>query len=308
MRKTFAATLMELAARDPRVMLLTGDLGFMVLEPFMEQFPDRFINAGVAEQNMIGMATGLAQAGFLPFCYSIVTFAALRPYEFIRNGPVLQKLPVRIVSVGGGFEYGDAGPTHHGVEDVAIMRAQPGLTVIAPADAAQARAALLATWDAPTPIYYRLGKDDRYALAGLDGAFALGKANRVREGRDVLLVTMGAIAREVMDAAETLAGHGIDAGVMIVPSFNPDPTDDLAAALAEVPLAMTVEAHYVSGGIGSLVAEIVAERGIGARVVRCGARETHDGTSGSQAYYEGRHGISSSALVQTAVNALQGAR
>src|SRR4051812_22287055 len=118
MRAAFLRTLTELAARDERIVLLTGDLGFAAIEPFKDTFPERFFNVGVAEQNMIGIATGLAEAGFLPFAYSIATFAVLRPFEFIRNGPIMHDLPVRIVGVGGGFEYGHAGPTHHALEDV----------------------------------------------------------------------------------------------------------------------------------------------------------------------------------------------
>src|SRR5437588_2280331 len=129
MRDAFVGTLAELAERDHRVVLLTGDLGFGVLESFSERFPDRFFNVGVAEQNMVGLATGLAEAGFIPFVYSIVTFASLRPYEFIRNGPILHRLPVRIVGVGGGFEYGPQGASHHGLEDVGVMRVQPGIAV-----------------------------------------------------------------------------------------------------------------------------------------------------------------------------------
>lgn len=192
MRGAFAKTLSELADRDRRVMLLTGDLGYMALEPFAEWHPDRFINVGVAEQNMVGIATGLAEAGFVPFVYSIVTFATLRPYEFIRNGPVLHRLPVRIVGIGGGFEYGHAGPTHHGTEDVGVMRTLPGITVLAPADHRQTRTAIEATWDIPGPIYYRLGKDDKTVVPGLNGRFELGRAEMIRTGRDVLLVTMGA--------------------------------------------------------------------------------------------------------------------
>src|SRR6267378_8244792 len=142
MRAAFANTLAELAARDPRILLLTADLGYKALEPFADKFPDRFINVGVAEQNMVGLATGLAEAGFIPFVYSIVTFAVLRPYEFIRNGPVLHRLPVRIVGVGGGVEYGLNGLSHYGLEDIAVMRAQPGVTVIAPSDHQQARTAM----------------------------------------------------------------------------------------------------------------------------------------------------------------------
>src|SRR5438093_2400618 len=137
MRRAFVNTLVELAERDPRILLLTGDLGYLALEPFSERFPDRFFNVGVAEQNMVGLATGLAEAGYIPFCYSIVTFASLRPYEFIRNGPILHQLPVRVVGVGGGVEYGHNGATHYGLEDVGVMRVQPGISVIAPADAQQ---------------------------------------------------------------------------------------------------------------------------------------------------------------------------
>src|SRR5438067_3211269 len=159
MRRAFTNTLVELAEHDPRIMLLTGDLGYLALEPFSERFPDRFFNVGVAEQNMVGLATGLAEAGYVPFVYSITPFATLRPYEFIRNGPILHHLPVRIVGVGGGFEYSHAGLTHHGLEDVGVMRVQPGMGVIAPADHEQTVTAMEATWDLPGPVYYRLGKD-----------------------------------------------------------------------------------------------------------------------------------------------------
>ena len=147
MRATFIRTLVELAEEDKRIVLLTGDLGFTVVEPFAERFPDRFFNVGVAEQNMIGVATGLAEAGFVPFAYSIATFATLRSYEFVRNGPVLHRLPVRIVGVGGGLEYGMNGLTHYALEDIAVMRTQPGMTVLAPADFQQARTALCASQD-----------------------------------------------------------------------------------------------------------------------------------------------------------------
>src|SRR5215210_8318805 len=175
MRAAFAQTLTELAGQDPRVLLLTGDLGYMALEPFAEAHPERFFNAGVAEQNMVGVATGLAEAGFVPFCYSIATFATLRPYEFIRNGPLLHDLPVRIVGVGGGFDYGPNGVTHYALEDVAVMRVQPDLTVMCPADAEQARAAVLATAELRGPVYLRLGKGGDL-VPGLDGRFRLGRA------------------------------------------------------------------------------------------------------------------------------------
>jgi transketolase len=304
MRKAFTRTLVELAEADPRIMLLTGDLGYMALEPFSDRFPDRFVNAGVAEQNMVGVATGLAEAGFIPFVYSIVTFASLRPYEFIRNGPVLHQLPVRVVGVGGGFEYGPQGTTHHGLEDLAVMRVQPGMTVIATADHRQHATALRATWDLPGPVYYRIGKDDTTEVPGLDGRFRLGRAELVRPGRDVCLVTTGSVAAEAAAAAELLGARGVDAGCLIVACLQPAPADDIAAALGSVPAALTVEAHYANGGLGSLVSEVVAERGIRCRVRRCAVRTTPDGVSGSQRFMHQVHGLSREALVETALEAL----
>lgn len=296
MRGAFLRTLVELAGTDPRIVLLTGDLGYMALEPFMERYPDRFVNVGVAEQNMVGIATGMAEAGYVPFVYSIVTFATLRPYEFIRNGPVWHRLPVRIVGVGGGFEYGPQGLSHHGLEDVGVMRVQPGMTVVAPGDHQQMATAVRATWDRPGPVYYRSGKDDKTTVPGLDGRFRLGRAETVHEGRDVVLVAMGSVAAEAAAAARRLGERGVGAHVLVVASVQPPPTDDLAAAFGAVPLALTMEAHYANGGLGSLAAEVIAERRLGCRLVRCAVGEQPDARVGSQAYLHRRYGLSADAI------------
>lgn len=311
MRHAFVETLLKLAGQDERVLLLTGDLGYTVLEPFAEKFPyrsdlrrNRFFNVGVAEQNMVGVGTGLAEAGYIPFLYSIATFAAIRPYEFIRNGPALHRLPVRIVGVGGGFEYGSAGPTHWALEDIALMRAQPGMTVIAPADHLQTRAALLETWDMPGPIYYRLGKDDKTTIPGLEGRFALGRCEFIREGSDLLIIVTGSIASEVTTAVEALSAKGIECTVMVVASLNPAPIDDMVDALSRFSVALTVENHYLAGGLGSVVSEVVAEHGIGCRVVRCGVKEMPNGVSGGTDYLRHAFGLSSDALVKKAVESM----
>lgn len=303
MRGTFIRTLTELADRDPRILLLTGDLGYNVIEPFVERFPDRFFNAGVAEQNMIGLATGLSEAGYIPFVYSIATFATLRAYEFVRNGPVLHGLPVRIVGVGGGFEYGSLGPTHHALEDLGLMRMQPGLTVVAPADHQQARTALEATWALPGPVYYRIGKDDRTTIPGLDGRFELGRSQLVRDGGALVIVVVGAVAIEATAAADILADRGIAAAVLVVASMNPPPSD-LAAYFAKHRVIMTVEDHYASGGLGSLAAEVISDHGLGCRLVRCGVRTGSDGHAGSEAYMRWTHGLSRAQLAERALDAL----
>lgn len=308
MRGAFAKTLTELARSDERIVLLTGDLGYMALEPFKEQFPDRFFNVGVAEQNMVGMATGLAEAGLLPFVYSIVTFATLRPYEFIRNGPVLHKLPVRVVGVGGGMEYGHNGASHYGLEDIAVMRAQPGLTVVAPADSAQTTTALKKTFDPPGPIYYRLGKDDRQIVPGLDGAFELAKIERLRDGADVAIVTTGAISVEAIKAAEMLERDGISSSVFVVSSFNPAPVEDLQTMLKPFSHVISLEAHYINGGLSSCVAEVIATAGLRCRLVPCAVKEQPEGVTGSQSFMYEKYGISANAVWNAGKLLLSGAR
>ena len=173
MRKAFVEAMLELAHRDERVIVLTADLGYMAFESFAQAFPNRFFNVGVAEQNMIALATGLAEAGFIPYCYSIANFAALRPYEFIRNGPVLHRLPVRIVGMGGGIEYPTNGATHYALDDVGALRVQPDLAIYTPADSAQTRRIIFDTAGVPGPIYFRLSKADSI-VPGLEGRFTPG--------------------------------------------------------------------------------------------------------------------------------------
>jgi transketolase len=303
LRAAFAETLIELADRDERVILLTGDLGFTVWEPFARRFPDRFYNVGVAEQNMVGIATGLADSGLIPFVYSIATFATMRPYEFIRNGPIQHGLPVRIVGVGGGFDYGHNGLSHYALEDVGLMRLQPDIAVVAPADPAQTRTAVEATWDSASPVYYRLGKQSA-TIPELEGRFALGRAQVIGEGTDVALFTLGPVATEALDARRLLAERGVSATVVIISSVAPAPTEDLLEVLPKVQLAVTVEAHYVTGGVGSLVAEVIAEHGMGCRLVRAAVRSTPRGDTGSADYLHARHGLSAVALADVAVKAL----
>jgi transketolase len=306
MRGAFVRTLTELAKVDPRIFLLTGDLGYLALEPFVEQFPDRFINVGVAEQNMVGIATGLAESGYIPFAYSIVTFACLRSYEFIRNGPLLHKLPVRIVGVGGGMEYGHNGLTHYGLEDIAVMRTQPDMTVIAPADAPQTINAVKQTYKLPGPIYYRLGKDDRITVAGLDGRFTFSQSEMLRDGNHMLIVSSGAITSEACAMADLLASDGMQARHIVVSTLNPAPVADLVAHLKQFRSVMTVESHYQNGGLGSLVAEVIAEYGLDCTLVRNAVKQMPDGVTGSQSFMQQRHRLDKQSLVQTAKSMLSG--
>jgi transketolase len=304
MRREFVESLVSIAERDKRVVLLTGDLGFAALEPFSERFPDRFFNAGVAEQNMVGMATGMAEAGLTPFVYSISTFASMRGYEFIRNGPILHDLPVRVVGIGEGPDYSHNGITHYALEDVALMRAQPGLTLVTPASSGQVAPLMRAVHDVDGPAYIRLSKLST-SVCGLPDEFELGRAHRIGTGEDVVIVALGAIASNAVACADLLAERGVRASVIVVTSVMPPPTEDLIAGLSRTSLAISVEAHYVNGGVGSLVAEVIAEAGLRCRLVRAGARTAPVGMSGSLGYMHEQLGVSPERLATRVMDALE---
>lgn len=307
MRVEFFSRLAEIAGRDDRVVLLTGDLGFAVLEPFRERHPYRFVNVGVAEQNMIGMATGLAEAGFVPYCYSIATFALLRSYEFMRNGPVAHGFPVRVVGAGGGFDYGHNGLTHFALEDIAVACAQPSLTVVAPADGVQAAAALEAVHPLPGPAYVRLGRDSS-PVPGLDGRFRLGHVERLSEGDDVAILALGPAAKIAVEARQTLADQGIDACVAVASSINPSPRHDLKRLAERFPAVVTVEAHYRHGGLGSMMANVIAENGLPCRLVQRCVETTPTGLTGSPSFLLEHVGLTSRAVAASAIEALSVAR
>ena len=261
------------------------------------------INVGVAEQNMAGVAAGLAHSGRIPFIYSIATFASLRGYEFIRNGAIVHGLPVRVVGIGGGFEYGAAGISHYALEDLGVMRMQPGITVVAPADGAQAAAALRATRDVPGPVYFRIGKNDGSSLPDLGGRFRIGHVEVLRRGGDAALLATGAIATEAADACFQLEALGVSCGLAMVACLAPAPRDDIASFLGSAPVAMTVETHYVDGGLGSLTAEVIAEEGLRCRLIRAGVDSVPDRYSGSQQYMEHRFRVDAASLVKRILDA-----
>jgi transketolase len=300
MRTAFVRTLCELAAADERIMLLTADLGWSVVEPFAVAFPNRFLNVGVAEQNMLGIAAGLALEGKVPFVYSIATFASMRGYEQFRNGAVLHRLPVRVVGIGGGFAYGHAGPTHHALEDLSIARTQPGVSVLAPADRAQARQVLRATAHLPGPAYLRIDKNDAPDLPGLDGRFELDTPELLRLGRDLLFLATGSITREALRAAAALESNGVSAAVAVLAHLSYQPGAALAQLLGHYPVVMTVEEGSTAGGLGSLTAEAIAENGLRCRLSIQGARELHIGATGGVEFMRRQHGLDAASLAERA--------
>jgi transketolase len=207
--------------------------------------------------------------------------------------------------MGMGFEYGSSGATHYALEDVGALRLLPGLTIVIPASSPQAAAAVRATRDLRGPVYYSLGKDDSTSMPGLDGRFELGKVQMTRHGGDVALVTMGSVGQEVAAAAEKLAGEGVEATVIVVSNFHPDPADHLAETLSRFRLAVSVEAQSVSGGLGSFVATVIASRGLSCRLRILAVGSPPDGTSGSQRDRWHKYGLDCESIVKQALEAIR---
>ena len=281
MRTAFIETLLELAEQDDRIWLLTGDLGFSVLEPFVKLFPDRFVNMGVAEQNMTGVAAGLALEGKIVFTYSIANFPVMRCLEQIRNDVCYHNLNVKIVAVGGGVAYGAAGYTHFAVEDLAVMRAMPNMTVIAPGDPTEAGLATRAIKELDGPGYLRLGKARETCVYQTQPLFKIGKAITVREGNDITLISTGGILGEVLSAAEQLALQ-FQTRVLSMPTVKPLDQDAVRKAADETKLIVTVEEHSKIGGLGDAVAEILIMERFNCKVLKLALDNTLHSNVGSQ--------------------------
>ncbi|HZL41948.1 MAG TPA: transketolase C-terminal domain-containing protein [Verrucomicrobiae bacterium] len=292
MRNAFLDTLFELAQQDSRIVFITGDLGYRVVEKFMEQRPLQFLNAGVAEQNMTSLAAGMALSGKIVFTYSIGNFPTMRCLEQIRNDVCYHEANVKIVTVGGGFAYGPMGVTHHAIEDLAVMRAIPGLTIVAPGDPVEARAATRAITALAGPCYLRLGKAGEPTVHTNPIDFQLGKAIRFREGKDLTLICTGGMLQTAAKAAERLAGQGLQTRVLSMHTLKPLDEAAVLAAARETACIATLEEHSINGGLGSAVAEVLAEAaGIKVPFKRLGMPPIFSPHIGSQEYMLQQHGL-----------------
>lgn len=256
MRTAFVATLTEMAARDARIFLVTGDIGFNLFEDFAARYPDQFLNAGVAEQNMTGVAAGLALCGRTVFTYSIANFPTLRCLEQIRNDVCIHGANVKVVAVGGGMAYGNLGPTHHGLEDLAILRTMPNMTVLAPGDPIETVLATRAIAQLDGPCYLRLGKAGEPIVHDGQPEFRIGRALRLRDGGDIVLVSTGGTLAMTVAAAELLAERGVESRVLSMATLHPFDAEALLQAAAEVGRIVTVEEHGL-GGLASAAAEVL---------------------------------------------------
>jgi transketolase len=297
MRTSFIETLSHVAEHDARVWLVTGDLGYSVLERFSSKFPERYLNAGVAEQNMVGVAAGLAMAGKIVFVYSIANFPTLRCLEQVRNDVCYHQLSVKIVAVGCGLAYGGHGYTHHGVEDIGVMSLLPHMTVIAPGDPVETRWATRTLVEQPGPAYLRLGKAGEPLVHKNEPAFQLGKAVQLVDGTQATLISTGGMLDTAMRVAKILSARGVSIRVLSMPTLKPLDEERIAAEAKRTGRIITLEEHG-SGGLGSMTSDCLAQAGLGIRFVplRLSAEPTL--CAGSQAYLCGLHGLSLERIVE----------
>lgn len=270
MRQTFAETILQLTEKDDRIFLLTADMGFSVLEKFIKKFPDRYLNVGVAEADMIGIAAGLAMSGKIVYAYTMSHFLTARCYEQIKIDLCYQNTNVKLVGSGGGLTYGSAGATHHSLEDISIMRSLPNMCVVCPGDPLETRYAIKASLKHEGPVYVRLGKTDPNVYESDKIDFKIGKGILLRKGGDVNILATGNMLWNAKAAADRLEADGLKPTVVSMHTIKPLDVD-LVEDLARTGNPMfTVEEHSIIGGLGSAVSEVLAELGCSAHFRRIG--------------------------------------
>ncbi len=299
MRTTFAQTLLHLAHKDPRIMLLTGDLGYAVFESWQREIPKQLLNMGVAEQNMTGVAAGLAMEGLRPVIYSIVPFATMRNFEQIRNDICYQNLNVKIVGVGAGFSYGPYGHTHHGLEDIGILRTLPNIVILAPGDPVEAELATKAMMAHRGPVYLRLGKASEPVLYEKNPDFRIGKGILMKEGHDVTLIAASTMLEHAVAAADFLRTNNVSVRLVSMPSIKPLDEVIILDSMKKTRVMVTVEEHSIIGGLGSAVSEVVAQSGRGVTFKRIAVPDRITKGMGRQEYMREQSGLMVKQIVQT---------
>lgn len=256
MRNAFSDALVAAATADPRVLLLTGDHGYALFDPFRKACPDQYINCGVAEQNMVGVAAGLAKAGFRPVVYGLAAFVPIRVLEQIKIDVCYENLPVILIGDGAGLVYSHLGTSHQSTEDIACTRSIPELTVLSPADRFEMTASMALAFRSESPVYLRMGKSDRGDVHPNPVQMQAGEMLQVRKGAArIALLATGSMVKTALDLAE----HGLDAEVWSVPAIKPLASHQLREIASRVDKVITLEEHSVSGGLGSTITECMAE-------------------------------------------------
>lgn len=270
MQKAYMSALCEIAGEDRNVLSLLADSGTGYDELFRRYFPEQMLDFGIAEENMVSAAAGLAMCGKIPFVYTAGAFLAYRSLEFIRDDICFQNLNVKIVGMGAGLSWSTLGVTHHTTEDLGALRALPNLTVFSPACPREVEKTVRAAYEIHGPVYIKIGMNNEPDVYGEDYEFVTGRQYLLRDGKDVCIFAAGGIVAEVLAAAQLLAEAGVDAAVVNVPTIAPFDTEYVLEMAKRYPAVFTVEEHSITGGLGSAVAETLSEGGAGVRFRRIG--------------------------------------
>lgn len=305
MRRTCLRSLPKLAEQDERVVFIGSDITKRDLEEFEARFPERFFMEGVYEAHIIGMAAGMALCGKLPYINTIATFLTRRCYEQVLLDVGLHKLPVRLLGSGGGVVYAPLGPTHLANEDIAILRAIPNMTIVAPCDADEMARLMPLTLTWPGPMYIRFAKGGDPIISRPELGFEIGRAICLREGKDVLFVTTGITTQVAMAASDMLQTQGVSAGVLHVHTIKPLDAEQLLERAAAARVVITAEEHTIIGGLGSAVAETLMEAGLFRPFRRIGFPDVFTEELGSQNDIMRKYGLSSEGLYETALKLLK---
>ncbi len=299
MRSLFNKTLVEIARKDKRIFMILADIGYGEIEPFRDAFPERWYNCGVAEQNMTGVACGVAMEGNIAITYSIANFPTLRCLEQIRNDVCYHNANVKIVIIGGGLAYGALGVSHQATEDIAIMRSLPNMVVVCPSDFAEAEAATHAMIEHDGPVYYRCGYKKEPVIHQGPIDFAFGKAIQVSDGKDLTFIYTGTIGNQVIPAAEELAKEGISCRVVSMHTVKPIDKEAILSAANETGGIIVVEEHQICGGLGGAVAEVLCEANVAPeKFLEIGLPDEYISKVGSHQWLLDQYGLSTPRIVE----------
>ncbi|MFH0863466.1 MAG: transketolase C-terminal domain-containing protein [Candidatus Gottesmanbacteria bacterium] len=302
MRTAFVNSLIKLADKDKRVVLLTGDLGYGVLEKFRDKFPDRFLNCGVAEANMVGVAAGMAVSGKIPYVYSIGTFLIMRAFEQIRNDICYQNLNVKLIGVGCGLTYSLYGATHQPIEDVGITRCLPNLVIISPGDPVEVDLATKFSLKHQGPLYLRIGSVGEPTIHKKQPNFRFGQGITLVSGKDITIIASGNMLENAYQAAIDLNKKGISTKLISMPFIKPIDKDLILKAARETKAIFTIEEHFITGGLGTAVAEVLAESSQKVFLRRIALPDKYPSEIGSRQYLREIYGLTVEHIVKTIMN------
>lgn len=299
MRTTFVKTLLEAAKQDKRIILLSGDLGFSVLEKYIADIPDQFLNCGLAEQNLTGVAAGLALEGYIPFIYSIAPFVTMRNFEQIRNDISYQNLNVKIVGLSVGFTYGAYGYTHHALEDIGILRTLSNITIICPGDPIEVEWATKEAIKVNSPVYLRIGRAGEPVIHRNNVTLKLGKGVIVREGNSITLMATSTLLARGLEVADKLEKEGLKVRLISMHTIKPIDEELIIDCAKNTGALFTLEEHNIVGGLGSAVSEVLAESGKCVKFKRLGVKDSFTKQIGTQEFMRAVNGLDLYSLIRS---------